>query len=340
MKSKQSLGVVGKSFHRLDAIEKVTGPTGDNGFLIDIQAKRLDWQHNFMLTEQAALTAGYELEHQKARSRENFTKSLTNHAGYAQLQLNPIDNLFLVAGGRFDANTLYENKFTYKVSGSYHVEQTGTTLRSSYGTGFRGPTLNELFFPGFGSLDLEPETSKGYDVGIEQEVFTQLVVGATYFHNSFDDLIVGTFDPATNLFQAENINEAQSRGIEAYVRVSPMDNLDVQATYTHTATRDRETRLRLARRPVNKGNLNILYAPWDVLRMNLDLLLMGSSFSDTANTQRVAGYGVVNVAGSYDITKDFQAFVRVDNLLDQEYEEVFGFGTFDRAVFGGLKFTF
>ncbi|HIO69737.1 MAG TPA: TonB-dependent receptor [Nitrospirales bacterium] len=315
-------------------------PTGDNGFLIDIQAKRLDWQHDFMLSEQATITAGYELEHQKARSRENFTKSLTNQAGYAQLQLNPVDNLFLVAGGRFDANTLYENEFTYKVSGSYHLAQTGTTLRSSYGTGFRGPTLNELFFPGFGNLDLEPETSKGYDVGIEQEVFTQLVVGATYFHNSFDDLIVGTFDPATNLFQTENINDARSRGIEAYVRVSPMDNLDVQATYTHTATRDRETRLRLARRPVNKGNLNIMYAPWDRLQTNLDLLLVDSSFNDTFNSQRVAGYGVINMAGSYDITKNVHAFVRIDNLLDQEYEEVFGFGTFGRAAFGGLKLTF
>ncbi len=315
-------------------------PTGDNGFLIDIQAKRLDWQHDFSLSEQITFTAGYELERQKAQSRENFTKSLTNHAGYAQLQLNPIDNLFFVAGGRFDANTLYENKLTYKVSGSYYLEETGTTLRFSYGTGFRGPSLNELFFPGFGNLDLEPETSTSYDAGIEQEVFTQLVFGMTYFHNSFDGLIVGTFDPATNLFQSENINDARSRGIEAYVRVSPMDNLDVQATYTHTATRDRETRLRLARRPVNKGNLNIMYAPWDELRTNLDLLLVGSSFNDTFNAQQVTGYGVVNMAVSYDITKSVQAFVRLDNLLDEEYEEISGFGTFGRAGFGGLKFSF
>ena len=315
-------------------------PTGDNGYLIDIQAKRLDWQHNFVLTEHATLTAGYELEHQKARSRDNFTKSITNHAGYTQLQLNPVDNLFLVAGGRFDANTLYENKLTYKVSGSYYVEQSGTTLRSSYGTGFRGPTLNELFFPGFGNLDLQPETSRGYEVGLEQQVLAQLVVGVTSFHNDFDDLIVGTFDPATNLFEAENINEARSRGVEAYVRISPADTLDVQATYTRTATRDRETRLRLAQRPLNKGNLNILYAPWDALRMNLDLLLVGSSFSDTDNKQRVDGYEVVNLGGSYDIAKNFQVFARVDNLLNQEYEEVFGFGTFGRAAFGGLKLTF
>tara|TARA_B100000315_G_C14589843_1_gene595149 strand:- start:3583 stop:5499 length:1917 start_codon:yes stop_codon:yes gene_type:complete len=315
-------------------------PTGDNSYLIDIQAKRLDWQHNFVLTEQASLTAGYELEHQKARSQENFTQSLTNHAGYAQLHLNPIDNLFLVAGGRFDANTLYENKLTYKVSGSYYLEQSGTTLRSSYGTGFRGPTLNELFFPGFGNLDLQPETSRGYEIGLEQQVLAQLVVGVTSFHNDFDDLIVGTFDPTTNLFEAENINEARSRGIEAYMRVSPTDTLDVQATYTRTATRDQETRLRLAQRPVNKANLNILYVPWDSLRTNLDLLLVGSSFSNTANTERVAGYGVVNLGGSYDITKNFQAFARIDNLLNKSYEEVFGFGTFGRAAFGGLKFTF
>jgi vitamin B12 transporter len=54
----------------------------------------------------------------------------------------------------------------------------------------------------------------------------------------------------------------------------------------------------------------------------------------------VAGYGVVNFGGSYDITKNFQAFLRIENLLDQEYEEIFGFGTFGRSAFGGLKLTF
>ena len=312
-------------------------PGSDFMSTTEIQSRRIDWQHNFHVGNLATVTAGYEGQDEEGENQGNFKSTITNNAGYAQIQANPIEPLSIVIGGRFDSNNRYGDQATYKVSGAYAFERLGTTLRSNYGTGFRGPTLNDLFFVPFNNVDLDPEKSKGFDVGIEQQLFDGLIVAeVTYFHNDFENLIV--FDSVT--FTPQNINDARAEGIEATLQVSPMDNLAMNATYTHTAGRDLETDLRLARRPLNKGNLNVFYAPITPLRLNLDLLLVGSSFSDTGNTQEVAGYGVINLAASYDVTENIQAFVKIDNLLNQEYEEVFGFGTFGRSAFGGLKLSF
>ena len=324
-------------------------PAADNDFRIDIQGRRLDWQHDFTITDGVTVTAGYELEDQVGTNAGSFRETIFNQAGYGQVQLNPVDALFFVVGGRFDSNNRFGDQGTYKASGTYRVEHTGTTIRSSHGTGFRGPSLNDLFFPAgtFGEItfsgnpDVKAETSAGADAGIEQELLAgRLSIGATYFYNSFDDLIASTLDLDAMISRPENIKRARSQGVEVVMQAELMEGLDVGAHYTRTASRDLDTAHRLARRPVDKGSVNVGYSPFAALRLNADIFLVGDSFSDNANRNNVEGYSVVNVAGRYDITKTAQVFVRIDNLLNYDYEEVLGFGTFGRAVFGGLKLSF
>ena len=303
----------------------------------EIQSRRVDWQHNFHVGSATTVTVGYELDNETGENKGTFKGTIINDAGYAQVQTNPIEPLSLVVGGRFDSNSRYGDEATYKIGGSYAFERFGTTVRSSYGTGFHGPTLNDLLFVPFNNPDLEAETSEGFDAGIEQQLFDgRVVAGITYFYNDFTNLIV--FDVET--FVPRNINDARAQGIEATVHWAPMATLDVNATYTHTAGRDLNTDLRLPRRPLDKGNINMVYAPIAPLRLNLDVLLVGPSFDDRNNTRETPGYGVVHAAGSYDVTHNIQAFVRIDNILDQTYEEVLGFGTLGRSAFGGLKVTF
>jgi len=74
--------------------------------------------------------------------------------------------------------------------------------------------------------------------------------------------------------------------------------------------------------------------------MTLDFRIVGAQFNDRENTQRVDSFEVVNLAVNYDISKQFQAYVRVDNLFDEEYEEILFFGTPGRSVFGGIRANF
>ena len=118
-------------------------------------------------------------------------------------------------------------------------------MRASYGTGFKAPTLSDLFST-FGSRDLKPEKSHGWDAGIEQAIFTnKLVAQGTYFSNRFTDLI--DFDFVRNKLQ--NIGHAESRGVEAGLSFRPIDPLVFSVSYAHTETEDLSTHTALLRRP-------------------------------------------------------------------------------------------
>jgi vitamin B12 transporter len=111
--------------------------------------------------------------------------------------------LFIVSNIRYDDNESFGPHTTWRVAPAFIVPWTETKLKATYGTGFKAPTLTELYvnFPAFNSVanpNLAPETSTGFDVGFEQALLDDRVsFGATYFHNDITNLIVGTFDPNT-----------------------------------------------------------------------------------------------------------------------------------------------
>ena len=102
------------------------------------------------------------------------------------------------------------------------------------------------------------------------------------------------------------------------------------------------TSSRLPRWPFDQATVGIGYQPIDQARINLDYRFVGSRYNDAANTpaQKQGSFGVVNMSGSYDVTKQWQIFARAENLLNQKYEEVLYFGMPIRSVFGGVKFTY
>ena len=106
------------------------------------------------------------------------------------MQLNLFDRFFATAGVRHDSFNTFGDAATYRVTGGYLVKETNTKIRSSYATGFRAPTVNELFWPDFGNPDLKPEQSQSFDVGIDQALFADRVtISGGYFWNRYRDLI-------------------------------------------------------------------------------------------------------------------------------------------------------
>ena len=120
--------------------------------------------------------------------------------------------------------------------------------------------------------------------------------------------------------------------------------LELKGQYTMTLTRDLVSGTRLARWPVDQASLSLYYQPLDSLNMILDVRFVGSQFNNPTraqdDTERVGSFDVVNLAVNYEISKRFQAYVRVDNLFDEQYEEVLNYGTPGRSVFGGIRANF
>src|SRR5690606_10161893 len=169
----------------------------------DYQGRRtkVDYQGSFDATDWLTLRYGADYERQNSRFSDDdpwstpTNDSMHNTGIWAQGDLKPVENLFLSMGFRHDDHNRYGGETTYRVSGTYLFDQTGTRLHSSFGTGFRAPSLYELYAPFGGNPTLTPETSTSFDIGVEQQFLGgALVANLTYFNLVIDDLIY--YNPA------------------------------------------------------------------------------------------------------------------------------------------------
>ena len=329
-------------------------PGAFNNSDIRTKSNRIEWQSNFKIGKPLLLTVGYQFRQQRGENKGTFSeKTLSSNAGFAQLQLNLFDRFFATGGFRQDSYNSFGDATTYRVTGGYLLKETGTKLRTSYATGFRAPSINELYFPNFGNPNLKPEKSQSFDIGIDQTFWDKRVaLSGGYFWNRYRQLIVTAFDPAgcASLspfgFCAQNLGSAKSQGWEGSAKLvlaeglPYMKLLDLQGQYTYTITRDLETGARLPRWPVHQGSVVLTYQPIAPLSMTTTFRYVGSRFNTTGDQQRLPDFYVINLAASYDITPSMQGYVRVDNILNRHYEEVLYFGTPVRSVFGGIRVTF
>jgi len=329
---------------------------------INTTSNRLEWQHDFQIVKPLAVTAGYQFREQMGENLDTLTgtttlpnKIISSNAGFAEAKLNLWDRLFGTAGIRQDEYNVFGSATTYRVTGGYLHKETGTKLRGSYGTGFRAPTINDLFFPGFGNPNLQPEKSKGSDVALEQSLFKERVFFSVgYFWTRYQNLILSVFDPggvcSFSLFGfcAANIGQARAEGVEANAKVKLLQDqpwiksLDLQFQYTYTSTRN-ETNgadTRLPQWPLNQWSAVLSYQPIEALRANLEGRFVGQRFNDTSNTDSLPHFYVWNASFTYDINRTVQVYGRADNIFNRKYEEVLFFGTPIRSVFGGVRVNF
>jgi len=332
---------------------------------INTTSNRIEWQHDFQIAKPLAITAGYQFREQLGENLDTLTgattvptKIVSSNAGFAEAKLNLWDRLFGTAGIRQDEYNVFGNATTYRVTAGYLHKETGTKLRGSYGTGFRAPTINQLFFPGFGNPNLQPEKSKGLDIALEQSLLNdRIFLSAGYFWNRYQNLILSVFDPVgcaaipdTQGFCAQNIGTSRAEGIEASAKVQLIrdepwiKSLDLRVQYTYTSTNDltpgENQDTRLPKWPLNQWSAILSYQPIEALRANLEGRYVGQRYNNVGNKDSIPSFLVWNLSATYDVTKHMQAYVRADNIFNEKYEEVLFFGTPIRSVFGGVRINF
>lgn len=321
-----------------------TSSMGNSTF--DSLLQKLEWQNDLYLGKANLVTAGLEYQQESAESTyEAFgyvdrfdRKSARHQSAYAQ-DIVTTGPLTTTVGGRVDSYDTFGTETTWRVAPVYDIAATGTRVRGSYGTGFKAPSLFQLYSI-YGSKDLNPETSRGWDAGVEQDIMDgTLTVGATYFENEFNDMI--DYDFVMSSYG--NVSKAEARGVETFVVAKPVKDLSVRASYTYTDTEDGTTGMDLIRRPRNKAALDTTYAFTPKFRGTVGLVYVGErqdqDFSTFSNTT-LDSYTLVNLYASYDVYKNVTLFGRLENLTDEEYEEVLGYGSPGRAGYGGVKVKF
>jgi vitamin B12 transporter len=303
---------------------------------------KFDYQGTLTLDPRAILVFGAE-DNQDRLLASPIDAADGYKAGYLELQARPATGLSLAASVRYDVDDLAGGKTTYRIAPTYVIAATGTQLKGSYGTGFKAPTLTQLFvsFPSFdffANPDLKPETSEGYDVGFEQPLaHGNLRLGATWFHTVITNLI----DTNAEFTSYANIGRATTYGVESFVSARFSRRLSARVDYTYTHARDDIADTDLLRRPRTKLSASTTWRATDRLSITASTLYVGA-WMDVARDSllsqvKASPYSVVNIAGSYDVGHGVTLFARVDNLLDRHYQNPSGFDKPGIGAYGGVR---
>jgi vitamin B12 transporter len=312
---------------------------------------KFDWRGNLLLMPGEHLVMGLEREDDRADSNSyssgnqfSYSAKTGNQAAYAELQSQIAKRIFLVANIRDDDDDQFGQHMTWRVAPAVLIPGIDTKLKASYGTGFKAPTLYELYGVGdygyVGNPNLKPETSKGYDFGFEQPFADGRVkIGATYFHNNITNLINSVFSPADTYV---NVGEAVTYGVESFAEAKITANVKVRADYTYTIAKDADTGDELLRRPRNKASVSTIWNLTDALTVSSTVLYVGSWMDYDRQgllsaPENAPGYTVVNLAANYVMNKNVTWFARIDNLFDRHYEVPVGWEAPGFAVYGGVR---
>jgi vitamin B12 transporter len=172
----------------------------------------------------------------------------------------------------------------------------------------------------------------------------------TYFENSFEDLIVNEYlgwGPSGAIYLYKNVDEANSKGIELLLTCRPTDNLSITAGYTYTDTENEETHDQLLRRPRNKFSADINYRFMKRGNVNVSVICVGKredTFYNNATWAsgrvELGSYTVFNLGASYQVNDWLTLSGRIENLLNKQYQEVWGYDTAGIAGYAGASLTF
>ncbi len=312
-------------------------PTFDRGDHL-----KLDWQGTIALTRHEVLVLGAE-EAADRLIQSPISAEVRNGAAFAELQSAIGGDINVAASARIDDNDRFGTAVTWRLAPVWRIAATGTIVRATFGTGFKSPTLSQLFvsFPAFGFFanpNLRPERSLGYDVGFEQPLAGgRFAFGVTVFHNAITNLI----DTNAAGDSLANIGRATTYGLESFLKVAATRDLTLRADYTYTVAKDDATGLELLRRPKNKASLSATWRATGRLSISATATYVGSwvdgNRSFSIPRLNAPPYVVANIAAAYDLGPRVQVFGRIDNLTGRRYEDPVGFQKPGFGAYGGVR---
>lgn len=309
---------------------------------------RLDGQVEADVATGLALIAGAEREVSRYRTTAFGGPAARARAAidslYAQLRLQPAPGLTLTGGIRHDDHSRFGGRATAALSAAYSPNQGGTQLRTSWGQGFKAPSLFQLFSD-FGNPALRPETADSLDAGIVQRFAGgRADLSATVFRRLTRNQIdfVGCFGNPSPICVGrpfgtyDNVRRTRASGLELALAARPTDRLTLTAAYTRLDAVNRDSGRLLARRP-----RDILAAglDWETplagLALGSEVQLVGARFDDASNSQRLPGHTLVALRARLPVTDRIELTGRIENLFDETYETVLLYGQPGRAAFLG-----
>lgn len=301
---------------------------------------KYEYQGTLKPIEDHTLVFGLDRQRDQQNADTNPARSTTNDGIFGNYILDLLDDrLTLTAGVRHDDHETFGGHTTWRTTASYRIPESGTRFHAGYGTGFRAPSLFELYdtYYGGGNADLKPEESQGYDVGVEQSLFDdRLVVGTTFFNTRTKNQIVWSGSGY------DNVSSARSFGFENTLSAEITEEIRLNLTHTYLQARDNASGQALGNLPHHSGNARLSYAPKEVEGLETWTAVRTQTWSyDSAfASPYLGGFAVWDLGASYAINEWATIYARGENLTDKQYVTRGGYAQAGRAGFVGMRAKF
>ncbi|MCL7996950.1 TonB-dependent receptor [Brucella sp. 21LCYQ03] len=281
------------------------------------------------------LTGGVEAYREEVNATTVYAETSRDLAAlFGQYSLE-YDALRFDGGVRYDHNEQFGDVVTYNAGASYEVLP-DLVLRSSFGTGFRAPTFNELYYPGYANPDLQPEKSRSYEVGLNWQATDKTSVDMAFYQTWLRDAIMSTAPS----YLPYNVARAKITGFEATLSHRFNERWGVKGSIDLKRPIDEDSDNDLAYRERVKATAEVSYKPVDKLDLTGRLLYGGPRFTNAANTNKLDPYVTADFVALYDIDAQSQFKLSVENIFDKDYQTTSGYIAPGRTINIGLTRNF
>lgn len=313
------------------------GSFGDSPF--KTTQRQYTWQNEFALPL-GALTAGYERREERLASDPTFPVNSRNTDSVFGIYAFNLAPHALQANLRYDDSSQYGSKTTGAIAYSFRPSP-AWRLTAGYATGFKAPSFNDLYYPGFSNPNLVPETSEN----IEGGVYWMGGVGsvsiearAVAYRNRVRELIVFTCDVNFNC-APQNVDRATLEGVTLGIDLRSEQGATLTASLDLQSPTSDITGNLLPRRARQHGAVALLY-PLGAVRLGAEVVASSLRYDDPANLVKMGGYAIVNLTAEWLFAPNWTVFARGNNIFDKNYELAAGYSTGGAQVFAGVRAQF
>lgn len=320
------------------------GPFGRDVTVVKNRRAVLDWQTTYVANALHRLTAGFtgEINHTVNSGFGAINRHQSLAAIFVQDEWTPVENVYLTAGLRSDDFDSFGRATTGRVTAAWLTNDARLKFRASYGTGFRAPSFLDLFGRSsfyVGNPNLKAEAARGWDTGVDYYLAgNRGTLSATWFQTDLRDLI--TFDFSAFPGTVMNVGRARTRGLELAGKVTLPGAVEVRAAYTFLEADNLTAGTRLLRRPRHSGSLDLWRDFGGGISAGTGVVFVAQREDVNAATfATIDGedYAVIRVYGAWQVTPRVALKARLENLLNEHYEEVNGYPALGFGAFAGVE---
>ncbi len=288
--------------------------------------KELSLQGSYHYSPNAFLVVGGNLLH----SKDTVSTKELDSRGIFVTNTNRLENLILMESIRHDVYDMFNDKTTAKIGAKYDFTE-DIALSINYGTAYRTPSLYELYAGYYGNANLQPETTRSFDV-----TGTYKHLSVTYYSNVVDNLI--GYDPFTYVNEQVS-GKSDLKGVELSYKNTIASDLVLDLGYNRLWAKNQNNQT-LQRRAKDTFRSALDYYGIANVHFGLNTHYIGTRYDDLAQTKQTGRYTLWGAIVNYNATENLSFYLKGDNLSNKRYQEVDGYGTAGRSLYVGLNTRF